>query len=102
MSQNLLSIAIIFNHISQVIIILWSGGLTDKNKISWLQYLVIAKSLLMASKGPAVDFLETRSKRQASRETEPNLYLHQGFATKLPQLGKGWLVYLFNYELFIG
>ena len=74
------------NNVLQVIIVLWSGGLTDK--ISWLQYLVMAKSLLLASKGPAMDFLEAQSRRQAPTEEESGHYLHQGLAKKLRQLGE--------------
>ena len=72
--------------IPQVIIVLWSGGLTDK--ISWLQYLVIAKSLFMASKGPAMEYLEAKSRRQAMLDKEGCPYLQQTLAKKLQQLGK--------------
>ena len=72
--------------IPQVIIVLWSGGLTDK--ISWLQYLVIAKSLFMASKGPAMEYLEAKSRRQATLDKEGCPYLQQTLAKKLQHLGK--------------
>ena len=84
--------AILFINICQVIIILWSGGLTEK--ISWLQYLVVVKSLLMASKGPAMDYLEARSRRQTSTDGEACSYLHQGLAEKLLQLGQNVLLVL--------
>ena len=79
-------LAILSFKIPQVIIVLWSGGLTDK--ISWLQYLVIAKSLFMASKGPAMEYLEAKSRRQATLDKEGCPYLQQTLAKKLQQLGK--------------
>ena len=93
---------ILIINICQVIIILWSGGLTEK--ISWLQYLVISKSLLMASKGPAMDYLEAHSRRQTSADGGTSQYLHQELAQKLPQLGENAifavLLFYHNYGFF--
>ena len=68
-------------------------------KISWLQYLVVAKSLLMASKGPAVDYLEARSRRQTSTEDGgEGPYLHQELVPKLLQLGKNAIFVLLLFR----
>ena len=63
------------------------------DNISWLQYLVMAKSLLLASKGPATDFLEAQSRRQPT-DGESCDYLRQDFKKKILKLGRNILFYL--------
>jgi hypothetical protein len=69
----------------QIVIILHSNNsLTD---IGWLQWLVILKSLIMASKGPAEDFLSAKWKRKHRRDATTELYHKKGFGAKLPLIG---------------
>ena len=55
-----------------MVIILGDGDLANT---SWLQWLVVVKSFIMAAKGPAEDFLADRMRRQINSET---LYHEKG------------------------
>ena len=63
-------------------IILGDGDLTNT---SWLQWLVVVKSFVMAAKGPAEDFLADRTRRQ--HDIGETLYHEKGLKEKMLMLG---------------
>ena len=56
----------------------------DLANTSWLQWLVVVKSFIMAAKGPAEDFLADRIRRQINSEA---LYHEKGLKQKLLTVG---------------
>ena len=63
-------------------IILLNG---DMKNTSWLQKLVVIKSLIMAAKGPAEEFLAERIKQE--NDSGDTLYHEKGLKEKLLLLG---------------
>ena len=68
----------------QVGIILQSGSFSGT---SWLQYIIITKSLIMASKGPAQEFIASSMTSPSCKEGERMLFHEMGFKEKFPKIG---------------
>ena len=71
--------------ILQVVIIFSSGANTD---ISRLQWLSLAKSLLLASKGPAEEFLAAGIRRVKERDETCALFHERSLKEKIKEIGE--------------
>ena len=58
-------------------------GSDDLANTSWLQWLVVIKSFIMAAKGPAEDFVADRTTKRQKIDSDVTLFHEKGFKEKL-------------------
>ena len=63
-------------------------GVGDLTKVSPLQWLAVFKSLVLAAKAPAEDFLADRQTKKRQTDCAVTLYHEKGFGEKLLMIGK--------------
>ena len=77
-------------------------GENDIRNVSWLQWLVVGQSLIMAAKGPAEEFLVSRTKQRQKDGGETKAFCEMGVMDRIVMLGQtNYVLHSNIFSLFV-